>query len=74
MKKQLHERTLLFNQRLAELAGRYQLSLIDFYRISQEIIPAHPEFFSADGFHPSDAGYKFLADAIWPTVQKAING
>jgi acyl-CoA thioesterase-1 len=74
MRKQLHDRIQLFNKSIAEIAGRYQLPLVDVYQTSQEIIPAHPEFFSADGFHPSDAGYKFLADKIWPTVQKSING
>jgi lysophospholipase L1-like esterase len=74
MRKQLHDRILRFNTRIEEIAGRYAVSLIDFYRTSQEILPTHPEFFSADGFHPSDAGYKFLADKLWPTVQTAIKG
>lgn len=37
-----------------------------------EIMRSHPEFFSGDGGHPSDASYEFWAGAMWPTMKRAI--
>jgi lysophospholipase L1-like esterase len=36
------------------------------------LIPAHPEFFSSDGFHPSEQGYEFWAVKMWPSLKEAI--
>ncbi len=63
---------LLYNERIAEAAARHGLHLADSYAKSAEVIPTHPEFFSADGFHPSDEGYEFWAFEMWPTVKKAL--
>ncbi|HEX8072735.1 MAG TPA: SGNH/GDSL hydrolase family protein [Pyrinomonadaceae bacterium] len=65
-------RIALFNQRLAEIAARYNVTVVDAYTMSRDIIPAHPEFFSADGFHPSDEGYEYWAKMLWPAVKPAI--
>jgi len=46
--------------------------VFDIYTITREQLPAHPEFFSADGFHPSDAGYEMWAEQMWPTLLKMI--
>ncbi|HJR08647.1 MAG TPA: SGNH/GDSL hydrolase family protein [Pyrinomonadaceae bacterium] len=70
--EQVRQRILLFNTRLAEIARRHELRLVDAYDMSREVIPAHPEFFSADGFHPSDEGYEYWAKMMWPTVKEAI--
>jgi lysophospholipase L1-like esterase len=32
----------------------------------------HPEYFSSDGFHPSDKGYELWATQMWPTVARVI--
>ncbi len=61
-----------FNRRLEEIAARHGVIVFDVHTTTREQLPAHPEFFSADGFHPSDAGYEFWAEKMWPTVARAI--
>ncbi|HEX8187392.1 MAG TPA: SGNH/GDSL hydrolase family protein [Pyrinomonadaceae bacterium] len=63
---------ILYNERLAEAAARHRLHLADSFGKSADVIPAHPEFFSSDGFHPSEEGYEFWAFEMWPTVKKAL--
>lgn len=61
-----------FNQRLEEIAARHGVIVFDVHTTTREQLPQHPEFFSADGFHPSDAGYEFWTDQMWPTVARVI--
>ncbi|HEX8127641.1 MAG TPA: SGNH/GDSL hydrolase family protein [Pyrinomonadaceae bacterium] len=70
--EQVRQRIKLFNAHIAEIAGRHDLRLVDAYDMSREVIPNHPEFFSADGFHPSDEGYEYWAKMMWPAVKEAI--
>ena len=72
MRQEVRRRVTLFNQRIEEIAGRYGLHVVDIYTTTHEVIPAHPEFFSADGFHPSDIGYEYWAKTMWPTVKTAM--
>lgn len=65
-------RIALFNERIGEIAVRYNLLVVDAFKLTHEAIPLHPDFFSDDGFHPSAAGYEFWAEAMWPTVKKAV--
>ncbi|HYO92054.1 MAG TPA: SGNH/GDSL hydrolase family protein, partial [Pyrinomonadaceae bacterium] len=65
-------RIMLFNERIAEIASRYDLLVVDAFKATRETIPTRPDFFSDDGFHPSDAGYEYWAEAMWPTVKKAM--
>jgi len=69
---QVQGRIRLFNERIAEVAARHGLLLVDTYDMSREVIRKHPEFFSPDGFHPSDEGYEYWAKMMWPTVKAAI--
>ncbi len=69
---QVQGRIRLFNERVAGIAARHELLLVDTYDMSREVIPKHPEFFSPDGFHPSDEGYEYWAKMMWPTVKAAI--
>jgi len=62
----------VFNKRMAEVCRNHQVTLIDAYTPSCEVIPKRPEFFSADGFHPSDMGYQYWADVMWPHVRDAV--
>lgn len=62
----------LFNARIGEVASRHRLAVVDTYSKSSALIPKHPEFFSQDGFHPSEEGYEFWAFEMWPTVKAAI--
>ena len=70
--EQVRQRIQLFNTHLAEIARRHDLLLVDAYDMSRTVIPNHPEFFSGDGFHPSDEGYEYWAKMMWPTVKEAI--
>ncbi|HZH91362.1 MAG TPA: SGNH/GDSL hydrolase family protein [Pyrinomonadaceae bacterium] len=70
--EQVRQRIQLFNARIAEIARRHDLLLVDAYDMSREVIPNHPEFFSPDGFHPSEEGYEYWAKMMWPAVKEAI--
>jgi acyl-CoA thioesterase I len=72
MRAELRRRIALFNEVIAEVAARHGFRLVDAYGLSREIIPRHPEFFSADGFHPSDEGYEYWAKMMWPAVKELI--
>ena len=62
----------LFNERIGEIAARYDMQVVDVYTPTREVVAHHPEFFSDDGFHPSDAGYEYWAKTMWPAVKSAI--
>ena len=72
LRDELRARIIAFNERIAEVAARHGLILVDAYATSHEAMPAHPEYFSADGFHPSAEGYEFWAETMWPAVRHAI--
>jgi acyl-CoA thioesterase-1 len=67
------QRVQFFNEKVHAIAERYGLLVVDIYTETHNVIPTHPEFFSEDGFHPSDAGYEYWAKTMWPTVKKAIS-
>ena len=71
-REQTRDQINLFNARIGEIAKRYNLKLVDAYTETHAIIPEHPEFFSDDGFHPSDAGYEYWAKTMWPAVKSAL--
>jgi len=62
-----------FSRRLGEIANRYGVTVFDVHTITKAELPSHPEYFSADGFHPSDQGYELWASSMWPTVEEVIN-
>jgi acyl-CoA thioesterase-1 len=66
-------RVQFFNEKVHAIAERYELLVVDIYTETHNVIPNHPEFFSEDGFHPSDAGYEYWAKTMWPIVRNAIN-
>lgn len=63
---------ILYNERLAGAAARHGLHLADIFGKSTAVMPTHPEFFSPDGFHPTDEGYEFWAFEMWPMVKEAL--
>jgi acyl-CoA thioesterase-1 len=69
----LDARLELFNGRIEELAGRYGLPLVDLRQETLGALQSRPDFFSADGLHPSDVGYESWAEAMWPAVEEAID-
>ena len=61
-----------FNERLEEIARRQEVTIFDIFSITRRELPSHPEYFSSDGFHPSDEGYELWAEEMWPTLEGTI--
>jgi len=59
-----------FNERLEQIAQRHEVTIFDIFSITRRELPSHPEYFSSDGFHPSDAGYELWAEEMWPTLSR----
>ena len=72
MRQEYRQEIVAFNQKLGEIASRHQVSLFDIYAVTHQQLASHPEFFSADGFHPSDEGYQFWAEQMWPVMALTI--
>jgi acyl-CoA thioesterase I len=68
LRVEYHQQIVAFNQKLGEIAARHEVTVFDIYAVTHEQLPAHPEFFSEDGFHPSDKGYEFWAEQMWPII------
>jgi lysophospholipase L1-like esterase len=61
-----------FNAAIAQVAGAHGMHLVDLYSASRELVPQRHDFFSFDGFHPSDAGYEEWADLMLPVVRTLV--
>ena len=72
LRSEYHQQIVTFNQRLEEIANRHGVTVFDIYSVTTRELPSHPEYFSRDGFHPSDAGYELWAIEMWPTVARVI--
>ena len=72
LRNEYQERIILFNRKLEEIAGRHGVVVFDVFNITHQELPKHPEYFSADGFHPSDEGYELWAQQMWPTIAGII--
>lgn len=53
----------LWNAAIADIVERHGDTLVDLHAHWREVVD-HPEYLSADGFHPSAEGYQALADAF----------
>ena len=71
-REEARRRLVEYNERIADAAARHGLHFADSFEKSAALIPEHPEYFSADGFHPSEEGYEFWAFEMWPVVRQAI--
>src|ERR1044072_2618505 len=54
MRSEYQRQIIQFCKRSDEIANRNGVTVFDMYSITKDDLPAHPEYFSADGFHPSD--------------------
>jgi acyl-CoA thioesterase I len=52
-----------WNVVIADTTARHGATLVDLFARWREVAD-HPEYLSADGFHPSSAGYQALADVF----------
>ena len=72
MRAEYQRRIAQFSERLEEIANRHGVTIFDVYTITKDELPSHPEYFSIDGFHPSDDGYELWATQMWPTVARVV--
>ena len=72
MRNTYQQQIISFSARLEEIAKRHGVAVFDVYTITKHELPSHPEYFSSDGFHPSDAGYELWATQMWPTIAQVI--
>ena len=73
MRREYQQQIVQFSKRLEEIAARHGVTIFDVYTITTKELPSHPEYFSRDGFHPSDEGYELWAEQMWPTVARVID-
>ena len=73
MRNEYQRQLIQFSERLQEIASRHGVTVFDIHTITKGELPSHPEYFSADGFHPSDQGYELWATSMWPTVEEVIS-
>jgi acyl-CoA thioesterase I len=62
-----------FNEAISSVARAHGMHVVDLYSASRVFIPQRSDFFSFDGFHPSDAGYEQWADLMLPTVKSLVD-
>jgi acyl-CoA thioesterase I len=72
MRSTYQQQIIQYGKRLEEIANRHGVIIFDIYSITTQELASHPEYFSADGFHPSDEGYELWATQMWPTLAKVI--
>ena len=72
MRSGYQQQIIRFNERLEEIAKRHGVTIFDIYAITKDELALHPEYFSSDGFHPSDKGYELWAVQMWPTMARVI--
>ena len=72
MRSEYQRQIMEFCRRLEEIAKRHEVTVFDVYTITKDELPSHPEYFSGDGFHPSDEGYELWATTMWPTVAREM--
>ena len=58
-----------FNTIIAQIARAHGATVVDLYTLTAQTLPAHPEYISGDGFHPSTAGYADLASTWWVNIR-----
>ena len=72
IRDEYQQQIIEFNRRLTEIAAAHGAIVFDVYSITHNELPSHPEYFSGDGFHPSDEGYELWAQRMWPTIAGVI--
>src|SRR5258708_7944288 len=67
-KTQMLQAIQQWNTGIAQAAAHYRVILVDLFSQGSRLT-AHPEYISADGFHPSAAGYVQLAALFWQAIE-----
>jgi acyl-CoA thioesterase I len=63
-----------FNRIIAGVARTNGATLVNLYSTTRDTLPAHPEYVSGDGFHPSTSGYAAIAAVWWQAVHGTAQG
>ncbi len=71
-KPKLRSLVASYNESVGNVARSIAAPVVDLYKISNRARTDSDRFFSADLFHPSDAGHEAIATAAWPTVERGI--
>ena len=61
-----------FNRVIAGVARRHGAVVFDLCGFTRRELPRHPEYVSADGFHPSDRGYEAWTNEVWSVIERAL--
>jgi lysophospholipase L1-like esterase len=61
----------VWNEAIANAAERHRAHVVDLFAAYEELA-AHPEDLSADGFHPSSAGYARIADLFFSVAHPLL--
>jgi lysophospholipase L1-like esterase len=64
-----------FTSRVFSFAGtaaEYRAATVDLYRLSIREASRKNALLATDGIHPNDDGYKLMAEAAYPVVQRMI--
>ena len=72
LRSEYQQQIVQFSARLEEIAKRHGVTIFDIHSVTKKELPFHSEYFSSDGFHPSDQGYELWASTMWPTVASVI--
>ncbi len=73
IRPQLKETITQYNRVLEEISNRHGAIVFDVFTITHQELPQHPEYFSADGFHPSDKGYELWSEQMWPSIENLLD-
>jgi len=60
-----------FNEAVARVVDRHGLLGVDLHTPSRHELAHSSDYFSSDGFHPSDVGYTRMAEHFWPVLLQA---
>jgi acyl-CoA thioesterase I len=60
-----------FNAAVERVVARHGLLGVDLHTPSRAELSGTTDYFSPDGFHPSDTGYRRMADHFWPVFHGA---
>jgi acyl-CoA thioesterase I len=61
-----------YNAVIAKVAHERNLVVFDLCALTRQTLPAHPEYLSGDGYHPSDRGYEAWAAGLWQVVRRVL--
>ena len=61
-----------WNEVITQAAQSHEAILVDLYADQPELA-AHPEYVSGDGFHPSGAGYRRVADLVLKEIRDHVS-